>query len=135
MAYYDALVSKWPTVAGATTEAKLANLHAELVTGPAIPMIIPSYMIYDCIVSSEFSALTNANATLVRDIIGQGIVNGSAGKTARTVMLQVFGATTQTRANLNTLAQLYDNPQISWLAANGYPTTLNENDLRAAGLI
>lgn len=135
MAYYDALIAKWPTVAGANTSAKLANLRAEMVTGAAIPMIVPSYIIYNAIVPSEFSALTNANQALVRDIINQGTVDGSSGKTARTVMLNAFGAATATRANLTAIAAAYDSPQVSWLSANGYPDTLNENDLWAAGLI
>ena len=34
MAYYDALIAKWPTVQGADTAAKLAALNAETVSGP-----------------------------------------------------------------------------------------------------
>lgn len=135
MAYYDALIAEWPTVAGANTTEKLETLRATMVTGAAIPMIIPAYIIYNAIVPSEFSALTNANQALVRDILNQGTVDGTQGKTARTVMLQVFGAATTTRANLAAIAAPYDTPQIPWLTANGYPMTLNENDLRAAGLI
>jgi hypothetical protein len=135
MAYYDALIAKWPSVVGANTSAKLVNLRAEMVTGAAVPMIVPAFVVYNAIVPSEFSALTNANQTLVRDIIGQGTVDGTAGKTARSIMLQVFGAGTTTRANLTAIAAPYDAPQVPWLTANGYPMTLNENDLKAAGLI
>lgn len=135
MAYYDALITKWPSVAGANTSAKLAALRAEMVTGAAIPMIVPAYMVYNAIVPSEFSALSAANQQLVRDILTQGTVDGTSGKTARTIMLQVFGAGTTTRSNLAAIAAPYDSPQIPWLTANGYPLTLNENDLKAAGLI
>lgn len=137
MAYYDALIAKWPTVAGTTTDAKLVNLRTETVAGAARPMLVPSWEVYDAIVTSEFTSLAAALQTRVRDVLSQGTINLTNGKRARTELQTVFAgaAGPTTRANLGTLAASFDTPQVPWLTANGYPITLNENDLRAAGLI
>lgn len=137
MAYYDALIAKWPTVLGLTTEAKLIALRAETVAGPQKDMLVPSWQVYDAIVTSEFQALASALQTRVRDVLSQGTINLTAGKRARAELQTVFAgaAGPNTRANLGALAATYDSPQVSWLSANGYPETLNENDLKAAGLI
>jgi hypothetical protein len=72
MAYYDAMIAKWATLNPGTTAAKLAALNAATATGAAIPMVIPTYKIYNLIDPTEFAALTAANQQLVRDILGMG---------------------------------------------------------------
>lgn len=129
MAYYDALVAKWATLAPGTTAAKLAQINALTVTGAAIPMIVPSYEIYECIDAAEFTALSAANQTLVRDIVGMGTVNGSPGTKTRARMVALFtNASGPTRLALAALAAKYDTPQIPWATA---PVALNGGGLGA----
>lgn len=118
MAYYDALIAKWATLTPGTTEAKLAQINALTVTGAAIPMIVPSYEIYECIDPPEFGALTAGNQTVARDIIGMGTVNGSAGTKTRARMVALFtNASGPTRLALAALAAKYDSPAIPWATA------------------
>ena len=141
MAYYDALIAKWATLTPGTTEAKLAQINALTVTGAAIPMIVPSYEIYECIDATEFGALSAANQTLVRDIVGMGTVNGSPGTKTRARMVALFtNASGPTRLALAALAAKYDAPQIPWATATiaqgggGLSHPVNLNDCAAANL-
>ncbi|QND60562.1 hypothetical protein [Mesorhizobium huakuii] len=65
MVYYDALISKWATLTTSGTTAA-EQVNAMTVTGPAVPMIIPTYRIYNLIVDSEFAALSEQ---LIRNIL------------------------------------------------------------------
>lgn len=121
MAYYDALIAKWPTLAPGTTQQKLDALNAETVAGPATPMVIETYRIYNVIDASEFTALSAANQQLVRDILSMGTVDASVGTAVRTRMLALFGAGTATRTALAALAATFETKTISWAKANGYP--------------
>lgn len=147
MAYYDALVTAWngatqpPTgvtgaalTGGMTTLQKITAINAWTVLGAAIPMLLPSYKIYNAIVPSEFQALTATQQQLIRDIISQGTVDGSASGNARAVMLQIFGVGTTTRTNLVNLAKLYDTPAVAWWSANGYLSPFVLADATNAGL-
>lgn len=137
MAYYDALITKWGTLSG-TTASKLSQINALTVTGTAIPMVIPSYMIYNLLDATEFTALTAANQTLVRDLIGMGTVDGSAGKPARARLIAIYPSGT-TRTALNALAATYDTPQIPWATATiaqsggGLVSMVSPSDLVQAG--
>lgn len=129
MAYYTALITKWATLAPGTTAEKLAAINALTVTGAAIPMIVHSHEIYECIDATEFAALSAANQTLVRDIIGMGTVNGSPGTKTRARMVALFtNASGPTRLALAALAAKYDTPQIPWATA---PVALNGGGLGA----
>src|SRR5574337_1038616 len=134
MAYYDVLKAAWngttqppagvtgTALTGAmTTAQKLAAVNAWTVAAPAVPMIIPSYKIYNEVVPSEFTALTTANQQLIRDIFGMGTVDASAGTNVRNVIISIFPSATQTFKNLAALAATYDTQSQSWCAANGYP--------------
>ena len=61
MAYYDALIAKWPTLTPGTTAAKLVQINALTVSG-SIPTTIYSTGadILNCIDWTEFNALTDA---------------------------------------------------------------------------
>jgi hypothetical protein len=137
---YAALIAKWPQFAG-TTAQKLALANAATTPAPARPMVVESYRIYNLIVPAEFTALTAANQTLVRDIINMGIVDASPGTSVRARMLAAFPNGTATFAALAALAATYDTPPaVNWCKANGYPTkedgsgNLNLSDLANAGL-
>lgn len=138
--YYDALIAHWPSVPGATTQIKLANINAELVTLPKIPMIIPTYQIYNVMDTNEFSALSSANQQNMRDILGMGTVDLTQGGPARARMMALFGAATATRAAMSNMAKPYDTPQIPWWQATvaqgggGLNSPVSNEDLVAAGL-
>lgn len=140
MAYYDALIAKWATLNPGTTEAKLAQINALTVTGAAIPLIVPSYEIYECIDPAEFAALSAANQTIVRDIIGMGMVNGSPGTKVRARIVALFtNAGGPTRLALAALAAKYDTPAIPWWqgtvaqGGGGLTQPVYLSDLAAAG--
>jgi hypothetical protein len=135
MAYYDAMIAKWATLNPGTTAAKLAALNAATATGAAIPMVIPTYKIYNLIDPTEFAALTAANQQLVRDILGMGTIDGSPGTAVRARIVAIFtNASGATRVALAALAALYDTPTVPWWQANGYARAFDMGDAAAAGV-
>lgn len=135
MAYYDALIAKWGTAPAGTNDEKLTWINAETVTGPAIPMIVPTYQIYNLIDRDEFTALTPDLQQSVRDILAMGTVDASASTEMRTRLTFIFPDGTTTFDNLTVLAMGYDTPQISWAQANGYPVPITPQMLVEAGII
>lgn len=145
MAYYTALIAAWNSVTqppsgvtgaaltGLTTTQKIAAVNAWTVTTAAVPMIIPTYSIYNLIVPAEFTALSAANQQLVRDILSMGTVDASSGTSIRSRMVAIFPNGTTTFTNLANLAKNYDTPSQLWVTANGYPQ-LAPVDIQAAGL-
>lgn len=141
---YTALIAAWNSgtqppvgitgqaLTGLTTANKLAAVLAWTTTGAAIPMIIPSYMIYNLLDATEFTTLSAANQTLIRDLISMGTVDGSAGKPARARLVAIYPSGT-TRTALNALAATYDSPTVNWAVKNGY-AGITMNDVAAAGL-
>lgn len=141
---YSALQTAWnsgtqpPTgisgqaLTGLTTANKLAAVLAWTTTGAAVPMIVPTYKIYNLVDLTEFTALTAANQQLVRDILGMGTVDGSAGTSVRARLVAIFPSGI-TRTALNALAATYDSPVVNWATKNGY-TGITLNDVAAAGL-
>lgn len=155
MAYYDALIAAWNSatqppagvtgaglVAGDTTQQKINKINAWTVVGAAIPMVIPTYRIYNVIDPTEYANLTPTKQDDVKSILGMGTVDVSSGTLCRTRMLSMFGAGTTTRTNLSNLAKPYDTPTVLWCAANGYPLNqqgtaggLTLTDASNAGLV
>lgn len=139
MAYYDALIAKWATLAPGTTAEKLAAINALTVTGPAIPMIIKTHQIYNLIVASEFAALTAANQQLIRDILNMGEVDASPGTKVRAMVVARFPNGTATFTALAALAAKYDTPSIPWWqgtvaqGGGGLTQPVYPSDLVAAG--
>lgn len=117
---------------GMTTANKLAAVLAWTTTGAAIQMIVPTYKIYNLIDLTEFTALSTANQQLVRDILGMGTVDGSAGTSVRSRLVAIFPSGI-TRTALNALAATYDSPTVNWAVKNGY-AGITMNDVAAAGL-
>lgn len=147
MANFAPLITAWnsatqpPTgatgtaiVSGMTRDQKVAAVNSWTVAVAAKPMVIPTYEIYNAIVPAEFQALSAANQQLIRDILGMGTVDVSAGTGVRNVILQVFGAATVTRANLTLIAAPYDTPRTPWWQANGFQSPICLGDAIAAGL-
>lgn len=142
MPYYDAMIAKWPTLQPGTTAEKLVEINAATATGPAIPMVIPTYKIYNLINPAEFNALTAPNQQLVRDILGMGTVDCSAGTFIRSRIIGMFPNGTATFTSLAGLANEFDKPVVNWCGANGYPMAQSGNvggltqiDATAAGLV
>lgn len=141
MAYYDALIAKWGTLTPGTTAAKLAEINALTVPGPAAPLIVPTYRIYNVCDTAELAALLAAQQQRLRDILSMGTVDASAGTNARAALASIFagagGATT--RANLLALANSIESTTIPWwqatIAQGGgeLSSPVGPNDLVAAG--
>jgi hypothetical protein len=147
MAYYDLFIASWnsttqpptgvtgsPLLAGDTTQQKLDKHNAWTMAGPAVPMILPTYMLYNVIDSAEYDALTAAKQQNVKDILNMGTVDASAGTLIRSRILALFGAGTATRTALTNLAKKYDSPIVPWWQANGYPRPFDMGDCQAAGV-
>ena len=133
MAYYDAFITKWAQFTG-TVEQKLNAVNMATAVGTAVPMVIPTHMIYNLVVGSEFVALASTTQQLVRDILGMGTVDASPGTQVRSRMMATFGTATVTRTNLAALAAKYDGPTVIWWQANGYPRPFDMGDVQLAGV-
>jgi hypothetical protein len=93
-----------PLARGYATKT-VANQYADLFTvyRTRERNTLTGAQIYNCIVPSEFTALTAGNQQIVRDITGLGgDINVKTGTNARTALLNVFGAGTTSRTNLST---------------------------------
>lgn len=62
--------------------------------------------LYEAVVDSEFTALAANVQTRVRDLYTLDVVPAATGSRARAVLLAIFGAGTQTRANLAALVKV-----------------------------
>lgn len=141
MVDYTALVSAWSTFTGSslTTQQRIDNFNARTVAGLTLPMVIPTYKIYNVIASSEFLALDSTARQNVRDILGMGTVDVSNGTNARTRLSGAFATSTATLAALIALATAFDTPKVGFVTASttlgglGLPAAINGNDLAAAG--
>jgi len=133
MAYYDALVAKWPTVSGATATDKLANLNAEMATGAAIAAMIPPTDIVNAIVPADLGALTDIELRRLTLALQGSAVDVSSGTNTRAFLVALFSGK-PSAATLATLVAQYDTPQVSWPRANGYPE-ITMADLILAGLV
>lgn len=140
MAYYDALIAKWATLGAGTTAQKLAQLAAVTVAGPAAPLLIPTYRLFNAIDPTEFAALSAANQQRIRDILGMGTVDASTGTNARALLLSVFAAGSATRTAIVALANSIESTTLPWWQATvaqgggGLSSPVSAEDARAAGL-
>ena len=145
MAYYDALIAAWNAggvpsgasgtaiVGGMTTDQKMAAVNSWTVSGPTNLVVVSTYKIFNAMDPTEFAALTTAQQTRVRDILSMGTVDGSAGTHVNAVLTAVFGAGTNTRANLVALANTFKTT-VPWWRANGYGRQFDTGDIAAAGV-
>lgn len=134
MAYYDAFIAKWATAPPGTTAEKLAWVNAQTGTGPAIPMIVATYNIYNLIDRAEFTALAADLQQGVRDIISMGTVDASPNTEVRKRMVFIFPTGKISNTNLTNFAKNYDQPTVPWWQANGYPRPFDMGDVTAAGV-
>lgn len=147
MAYYTAFINAWnsvtqppagahgaPITGGMTTQQKLNTVNSWTADGPAIPMLVPTYQIYNLIARTEFTALAPDLQQSVRDIISMGTVDASANTEVRKRMVFIFPNGTVTFAALANLASTFDTPQIPWWRANNYARPFDMGDVQAAGV-
>lgn len=132
MAYYDAMITKWASLAG-TTEQKLAALNAATVPGPAQRAILEPSSILNAIVFADLAALTQLQVTQLTLLLQGSAVDASAGTSIRAGIQALFSGKAATLANLGALVAPYDNPVIPWWRANGYSGPFSNADLAAAG--
>lgn len=155
MAYYDALIAAWnnPTQppsgvtgtglnAGMTTAQKVTTINGWKTSGTAIPMIVPTYQIYNLIDLAEFQALVAANQQAVRDMLSMGTVDASPGTKIRSRFVQIFPSGTTSFTTLSNFAKTFDTPTVDWCYQNAYPTlgmngpgNLSVSDANNAGLV
>lgn len=154
MAYYDALVDKWATLAG-TTDERLAALNAEMVDGPkaavdisavtgylATNLKLAALMSYadDPPVGADEAAVASAKNLVALFRLPQppafrtdlppvyAVVEASLSALAADPL---SGVTAEDADALMALA----NTRIPWWQAAGYPEPINGTNLIQAGLI
>lgn len=136
MAYYDALIAHWPSVSGANTEAKLAALNAETVTG-AVPTVfsVTATDLYNAFDAGEWNTLAIANDPLVariKEVLAlPGPIPVGAGTIANLYLFNCFASSPATLLKLAALAVAQVQP---WWKANGYPRACDLGDIATAGL-
>jgi len=153
MAYYDALIAAWngatqpPTgvtgtglTGGMTTAQKIAAVNGWTVTG-TVPttLTVTGPQMLNCINYTEFKALTAAqqsNLLMVCAAAGDGVLGGSSntGLLATGIMLDLFGAGTQTRAAVVALAKGTVTPWWQSPTGGNLNGPLSITDTQAAGL-
>jgi hypothetical protein len=149
MAYYDALIAKWATVTGTTSE-KLSSINALTVAGP-------TQFVARGLLSRHFDTLTDANGVPVWEAIEQHQNDTTALGVACRAALRLRDApgdypaidvttlpvtaqlTELVTANILTSDQqaqtvALGSTTIPWWRSAGYSSPINEVDLAAAGL-
>ena len=134
MAYYDALIAKWPSVTGANTAAKLANLNGQTTAAPG-KSLVATNDILNAIAPADFMGLTQMDLLRIQTLIAnRDRVDASQGTMIRAVFQQIFSAKATTLAALGALVAPNDNATVPWWQANGYPRAFDLGDISAAGL-
>lgn len=133
MAYYTALIAKWATLSPGTTQQKLDQINAIVVTG-SIPasFFTTGAEVFNCVDSTEFLAKTAAQQTLIMQVVSvPGQLKGGAGSFLGGIFVAVFGISGATITALTALAKAISQPW--WLSA-GYQRPFDLGDIAAAGL-
>lgn len=139
MAYYDALIAKWATLTPGTTQQKLDQINAIVVTG-SIPatFFVGGDQVFNCIDSTEFLARTAAQQNLILQCVSvPGLLKGGAGSFLGGIFVSVFGVSGATITALTALAKAVSQPW--WQATvaqggGGLSSPVNAADAAAAGL-
>lgn len=151
-ANYTTLIAVWNTttlpsgvtgtaLAAADTAAqKITKLNLWTVVGPAVKMLVPSYIVIGAIVESEYAALTTAQQNYLELLLSCVTIDVSAGTNTRAALTSIFGAATTTRANFAAIAATFDTTTIPWWEATvaqggaGLASPISQADVTAAGL-
>ncbi len=141
MAYYDALIAKWPTLAPGTTQQKLDQINALTVTG-SVPtsFFTTGAAVLNCVNYAEFKALTaqqQSNLLGMLQVTGP-LLGGSANVSFMVagMVIDYFPLAGPTVAALTALAKGTVQPWWEAPVANGgggLSSPVSNNDLLAAG--
>lgn len=132
MAYYDALIAKWPSVAGANTAAKLVALNALKVASPKAA-ILATADIKNTIQAADLIGLSALQMQQINFYIGcVDTLDASIGSQCRAAFVSIFTGKAATLAALTALVAPYDNATDFWTTVNGYGR-IGLDDLVAAG--
>lgn len=141
MAYYTALIAKWGTLSPGTTQQKLDQINAITVTG-SVPtsFFTTGDQIANCIIWSEFNALTAAQKSDILQMCNLGsLLGGSTNTThlAPGMIVAYFGAGSGTVVALSAMASAVVQPW--WQATvaqggGGLSSPVGLGDCQAAGL-
>jgi len=140
MAYYDALIAKWATLTPGTTQQKLDQINALMVTLPATKALLNASQIINAIVPADYSSLTSIQLQQLNGVLVGNPVDGSVGTTVRTIVQQIFAGKTTTLNQLGALVAPFDSPTTHWWQASvaqgggGLTSMVSQGDLTAAGL-
>lgn len=136
MAYYDALIAKWPTLTPGSNSAKLTEINAIMITG-SIPtsLYITGDQLLNCINWAEFNVLTaqqQSNVLTLCCVPGR-LLGGSANTALMIagIVIAYFPLPGPTVAALTALSKAAVQP---WWQANGYRGPISGQDLVDAGL-
>lgn len=139
MAYYTALINEWATITAAnpsfTTAQKLAAINALTVSN--VPLTVwhaTNQQIFECIVFSEFTGLSQANRMEIWAMLSGDFpkLGGATSALSQIVVIMTSSACPLTYANFVGLSQLIAGTS-PWWQANGYPAAISIGDLAAAG--
>ncbi len=132
--YYNAMITKWGTLAPGTTAQKLAALNAATVTGSARPCVLTPSQIINAVVFADLAALTQLQVSQLALLLSGASVDASPGTSIRLGVQGLFAGKTTTLAQLGTLVEPFDSPTVSWWSANGYSRPFDMGDVTAAGV-
>jgi hypothetical protein len=158
MAYYDALVAKWPSVTGANTAAKLANLNGQTVAASGTQDVSASAIFNVLLGTLEWGnielmsrplptgtlgpVLNAADANVAKlitfaRIVQSGITiptsNAAIATSLNSLLTQMVTAHLIAAGTQTTIVALATPPPVPWWQSNGYLGPINLNDLAAAG--
>lgn len=134
MAYYDPLITIWPTLTG-TKQEKIAQLAVLKIDGDVQKALLSASDILNACVPADLAALTSTQVSFLTLFLAGQQVDVSQGTTLRTAIRTIFTGKTTTLNNLAALVAPFDSPvKILWYQANGYPRPLTVDDATNAGL-
>lgn len=134
MAYYDALIAKWPSLTPGTTAQKLAQLNALTVPATALKAILAPSQILNACVFADLAALTQLQVSQLSLLLAGSSVDASAGTSIRAGIQALFAGKATTLANLAALVAPFDSPTGLWWQVNGYVRPFDLGDIQTAGL-
>lgn len=141
MAYYDALIAKWPGVVGTTTADKLASLNAETMAGPVQGVPVVTVMTYlwtnglwlPMLAAAQAGTSNGAIAAvaLLEDRTRETI--DFSLPTATALLADLVSNSLLSQAQSDAIVAM-GTPQVPWWRANGYALPISLGDLAMAGI-
>lgn len=141
MAYYDALIAKWPDVSGATTADKLTTLNGETIAGPVVGVPVVQVMTYlwtnglwlPMLAAAQAGTSNGAIAAvaLLEDRTRETI--DFSLPTATALLADLVSHSLLSQAQSDAIVAM-GTPQVPWWQGNGYSGPIGYGDLAMAGI-